>query len=169
MQGLPANHFAWFDLPIRFSLTVADLSTAFRAVQTRVHPDRFAAGSEQEKRVAAQWATGANEAYRVLRDPLQRAIYLCELGGAPISGHHANTLDSGFLIQQMEWREALKSLQGAADEAARERLRQEVIAAEEACQTQCTRWLDANPPQVDQAAPVVQQWMFIRKFLSDLA
>jgi molecular chaperone HscB len=58
-----SDHFHLFQLPVRFALDAGELEEAYRQVQTRVHPDRFAAASGAEKRVAMQWATRANEAF----------------------------------------------------------------------------------------------------------
>jgi len=75
------NHFALFQMPVSFDIDIGQLDAAFRELQGRVHPDRFAAASDAEKRVAMQWATRANEAYQTLKNPLKRAAYLCELNG----------------------------------------------------------------------------------------
>jgi molecular chaperone HscB len=64
------NHFQLFGLPLTFGIDLARLEQGYRDLQSRVHPDRHAAGSEAERRVAMQWATRANEAYRTLRDPV---------------------------------------------------------------------------------------------------
>ena len=58
-----------------------------------------------------QWAVRVNEAWfpSACKDPLRRAAYLCELrGGSPIDGRRQHR-DAGcdFLLQQIEWREAL--------------------------------------------------------------
>jgi len=76
------DHFALFDLPPRFAIDEALLEQAYRRVQAQVHPDRFAAAGAAERRVAMQWATLANEAFRTLRSPLARAAYLCERTGS---------------------------------------------------------------------------------------
>ena len=60
------DHFALFALPARFALDESALERAHKDVQSKVHPDRFAAGSAAERRVAMQWAARANEAYRTL-------------------------------------------------------------------------------------------------------
>ncbi|MFX8879608.1 Fe-S protein assembly co-chaperone HscB, partial [Acinetobacter baumannii] len=73
-----------FGLIPAFALDMAALDTAYRQVQSRVHPDKFANSSDTEKRVAMQWATRANEAYQTLKNPLKRASYLCELNGVDL-------------------------------------------------------------------------------------
>ena len=68
------NHFDLLGLPARYAVDPARLEHGYRELQSQVHPDRFAASTEVERRVAMQWAARANEAYRTLRDPLERAI-----------------------------------------------------------------------------------------------
>src|SRR6187399_2691677 len=79
-MSFASDDFALFDLPRRFALDAADLAARRRALQAEVHPDRFAAGGAAAQRAAMQWAVRVNEAYELLKDPLKRAAYLCELG-----------------------------------------------------------------------------------------
>ena len=109
------NHFELLGLPVGYSLDAERLERRYRELQTRVHPDRHAAGSEPERRVAMQWATRANEAYRTLRDPVARARYLLALKGFD-TGEETNTaMPADFLMQQMEWREAVMEARQARD------------------------------------------------------
>jgi len=101
------NHFDLFQLPARFDLDMGALDAAYRDVQGRVHPDRFVNAGNAEKRVAMQWATRANEAYQTLKNPQKRAQYLCELNGVDLQTDSNTAMPMAFLMQQMEWREAL--------------------------------------------------------------
>ena len=101
------NHFDLFQLPARFALDMGALDAAYRDVQGRVHPDRFVNATDAEKRVAMQWATRANEAYQTLKNPQKRAQYLCELNGVDLQTESNTAMPMDFLMQQMEWREAL--------------------------------------------------------------
>ena len=76
MASLNDSHFDLFHLPAQFALDASALDHAYRTVQAQVHPDRFAAAGDAQKRIAMQWATRTNEAYQTLRDPLKRATYL---------------------------------------------------------------------------------------------
>jgi molecular chaperone HscB len=110
-----ANHFDLFGLPPRYALDASRLERGYRDLQSRVHPDRFAASPEAERRVAMQWAARANEAYRTLRDPIGRARYLLSLKGYD-TGEETNTaMPPDFLMQQMEWREAVAQAREASD------------------------------------------------------
>lgn len=104
------NYFEFFQLPMGFSIDEADLALRHRAIIDKVHPDRFASKSAMEQRLALQWATFANEAFDMLREPINRARYLLLLNAPELVGENIRVnLPQAFLIQQMEWREALEN------------------------------------------------------------
>jgi molecular chaperone HscB len=109
------NHFELLGLPVRYSVDPASLERGYRDLQTRVHPDRFAAATEPERRVAMQWAARANEAYRTLRNPVERARYLLGLKGFDTEEESNTAMPPDFLMQQMEWREAVAEARAARD------------------------------------------------------
>ena len=104
---LDSDDFELFGMDRRFALDPAALDARWRALQTEVHPDKFAAQGAAAQRVAMQWAVRVNEAHQRLKDPLKRAAYLCELNGAAIEAENNTSMPKRFLMQQMEWREAL--------------------------------------------------------------
>src|ERR1700733_11150756 len=116
------NHFDLFHLPQQFAIDAGALDSAYRNVQGQVHPDKFVSASEAEKRVAMQWATRANEAYQTLKNPLKRATYLCELHGVDLQTESNTAMPMAFLMQQMEWREALGEARADKDVDALEAL-----------------------------------------------
>jgi hypothetical protein len=59
-----------------FDLDLSRLEQQYKALQRRLHPDKFATGSPQEQEYAAQQATAINQAYDVLKRPLRRASYI---------------------------------------------------------------------------------------------
>ncbi|WP_423196604.1 MULTISPECIES: Fe-S protein assembly co-chaperone HscB [unclassified Cupriavidus] len=109
------DYFTLFGLPARYEVDEAALDAAYRTVQSQAHPDRFANAGDAERRVAMQWAARANEAYRTLRQPLKRAIYLLHLRGVDIEAESNTAMAPDFLMQQMEWREALQDAVEARD------------------------------------------------------
>jgi molecular chaperone HscB len=163
-MSLP-DHFELFGLPPRFAIDVDALERAYKEVQAHVHPDRFASGTAAERRVAMQWATRANEAYTTLRSPQKRAAYLVERAGVPIHAETNTAMPPAFLMQQMEWREALDDARGDADalDALRRMMneeREELLAALE-------RAIDETRDYA-QAAAHVRQLMFIDRFASEI-
>lgn len=156
------NHFELFHLPQRFAVDPAALDQAYREVQGKVHPDRFVNATDAEKRVAMQWATRANEAYQTLKNPFKRAAYLCELNGIDLQVESNTAMPRDFLIQQMEWREALEDAKAGEDLAALETLETELRAVRKAKVECIGELLDAH--DFEQAAHGVRQLMFLEKF-----
>jgi molecular chaperone HscB len=116
------NHFALFGLPQCFRLDREALDQAWRAVAAEVHPDRFAHAGEAEKRVALMLSTQVNEAYRTLKSPLARARYLLSLRDVDTQEESNTSMPADFLMNQIEWREAIEDARHAADTEALEQL-----------------------------------------------
>ncbi len=161
------NHFELFHLPQQFAVDLKALDQAYRDVQNQVHPDKFARSPDAEKRVAMQWATRANEAYQTLRSPLRRATYLCELNGVDLETESNTAMAPAFLMQQMEWREALDDARAAKDVNALAALDSELAGTRREQLAQIGAALDAQ--QYDKAALGVRQLMFLEKFGDEVA
>ena len=106
-MNLQSTDFELFGIPAQFAQDRATLDAKWKDLQREAHPDKFAAQGVAAQRVAMQWSVRINEAYARLKDPLKRASYLCELNGAPINAENNTAMPADFLMQQMEWREAL--------------------------------------------------------------
>ena len=106
-MNLQANDFELFGLAQRFSQDRAAIDARWKELQKEAHPDKFAAQGASAQRVAMQWSVRINEAYQRLKDPLKRASYLCELNGAHVNAENNTAMPAEFLMQQIEWREAL--------------------------------------------------------------
>jgi molecular chaperone HscB len=109
------NHFELFGLPASFAVEADKLSERYRALQQTLHPDRFAAASDQEKRLSMQASILINEAYRTLKDPLSRAKYLLALHTGEVGSENETTRDMAFLMEQMDLREALAAAKRKPD------------------------------------------------------
>ncbi|HEU5434882.1 MAG TPA: Fe-S protein assembly co-chaperone HscB [Telluria sp.] len=160
------NHFELFHLPARFDVDPAALDSAYRDVQGQVHPDRFVNAGDAEKRVAMQWATRANEAYQTLKNPQKRARYLVELHGVDLQTESNTAMPMDFLMQQMEWREALGEARAARDEAALESLDAQVKTLRKSQLAEAGRQLDAQ--DFAAAGQTVRALMFLDKFGEEL-
>lgn len=161
---LDSDDFELFGLPRRYAIALSDLEARWKALQAEVHPDRYARDGAAAQRAAMQWAVRINEAYRRLRDPLQRAAYLCELQGAPIEAQSNTAMPASFLMQQMAWREALDE---ADDAAAVQALDAEVAEAQRALQHELHVLLDERG-DAHAAAARVRALMFVTRFREDV-
>ena len=157
---LDSDDFELFGLPRRFAVDRTELDARWRALQAEVHPDRFAAEGAVGQRVAMQWAVRANEAYARLKDPVQRAAYLCELHGHPIRAEDNTAMPADFLHQQLEWREALDEA-GSAD--AVEALAAEVSGHRRQALEHIRQTID-DEGDMAAAASQVRALMFIERF-----
>ena len=117
-----ADHFSLFGLNRAFRLDLSDLDSRYRDIQAQVHPDRFVNAGDAERRLSMQWATHANEAYQTLKKPLERAKYLLHLAGHDIQAESNTAMPADFLIEQMEWREAVMEARDGGDHHELERL-----------------------------------------------
>jgi molecular chaperone HscB len=161
---LDSDDFELFGLPRRHALERAELDARWKALQGAAHPDRHAAAGDAAQRVAMQWAVRVNEAHARLKDPLQRAAYLCELQGAKIDAENNTAMPADFLMHQMQWREALDE---AGDAAAVEALNDEVLAYRSESLDALTRTLDERQDW-PAAAQQVRALMFVERFAQDL-
>ena len=163
-MNLQSNDFELFGVAEQFVQDAGQLAERWKLLQKEAHPDRFAAQGAAAQRVAMQWSVRINEAYQRLKDPLKRAAYLCELHGAPIRAEDNTAMPAAFLMQQMEWREAL------AD--ARTLAQVEALAADVASHRQ--RDLEALRVLVDErgdmaaAAQQLRALMFVERFAADV-
>ena len=122
------NHFELLGLAACYAVPADALDRSYREIQARVHPDRFVAASEAERRAAMQLATRVNEAYQTLKRPLTRAIYLLELEGIEVLSETATAMEPAFLMRQLEWRENIEDARAARNAARLESLRAELEA-----------------------------------------
>ncbi len=109
------NYFQLFELPQQFELDREVLGSRYRQLQQQLHPDRYAHTGDHQQRVAVQYSSLVNQAFQTLSRPLPRALYLLELAGMSGEQVAAEPVDGGFLIEQMELREKLESIEGLVD------------------------------------------------------
>lgn len=106
-MNLQSNDFELFGLTQKFRQDRVAIDARWKELQREAHPDKFAAQGASAQRIAMQWSVRINEAYQRLKDPLKRAAYLCELNGAAVNAENNTAMPAQFLMQQIEWREAL--------------------------------------------------------------
>ncbi|MCE2680658.1 MAG: Fe-S protein assembly co-chaperone HscB [Burkholderiales bacterium] len=164
MISLSDSYYQLFNLPVAFEVATDVLQATFLRLQAQVHPDRYTSGSDTEKRLAMQWATHVNQAYRTLKEPVTRAAYWCELQGQAVNAEYNTAMSPKFLMQQMEWRE---SLGDAESLAALESLQKEVSACRKQTLGKLAQVIDVEHNPVG-AAELTRQMMFVEKFQKEL-
>lgn len=162
-----ADHFSLFDLPPTFRLDLALLDRRYLEMQSKVHPDRFASAGEAEKRLSLQWATRVNEAYQTLRKPLARARYLLHLAEYDLGSENNALMPADFLVEQMEWREAVAEARAAGEHHELERLHHRLQREMRERHEEIAVLLD-DRHDLEQAADRVRRLMFLEKLLADI-
>jgi len=84
------DYFSVFGLTPRLNIDLSALEQEFHRLSRRLHPDRFARASENEKEWSLADTALLNDAYRTLKDPLRRTEYLLKLQGAEIGASAAD-------------------------------------------------------------------------------
>jgi molecular chaperone HscB len=158
------NHFDLFGLAPAYALETDALERSYREIQSRVHPDRFAHAGDAERRASLQWTTRVNEAYRILKDPVQRARHLLELHGVDVAFETNTAMPPDFLMQQMELRE---SLEEAKSPAALDEMRQSLHGQRTELEGQIGEAIDAKKDYAG-AAGLVRKLQFLDKLDSEI-
>ena len=161
------NYFELFGLTPAFKLDLSVLETSFRKIQSEVHPDRFVSGTTSEKSHSMQTATLANEAYITLKAPALRAAYLLALQGINATPETNTKMPADFLMQQMEWREALEDAKVEKNIAALENLLAEMQSEVKSLQADLTFHFDEKN-DLAEATEATRKLIFIDKVCADI-
>jgi len=161
------SHFELFGLELGFALDRVALERAYREIQGRIHPDRFAHAGDAERRASLQWTTRVNEAYRVLQNPLERARHLLELNGVDVAFETNTTMPVEFLERQMALREALEAASDARDAAALDALRAELGAERDRVVARLAVRIDGEK-DYDAAASLVRELKFLERLDAEI-
>jgi molecular chaperone HscB len=158
----PQNHFDIFGLPVSFDVETTVLAERYRELQRAVHPDRFANATDRERREAVQRAANINEAFQILKSPLQRARYLLQLKGVDFDDQKDTSFDSSFLMEQIELREALAEVKDDPNALTRlNDLMQDINGRISAMQNDVAAALKGD--DLDQAKTLVHKLQFLHK------
>jgi molecular chaperone HscB len=169
MLDFSKNYFELFSLPENYVIDGGDLTERYRDLQRVVHPDRFASGSDQERRLSMQASTLINEAFQTLKDPMLRARYLLSLHGVEIDAGTKSTQDMEFLMEQMELREELAEARDKPDPFAvvaniMSGIGQRIKMLGEKLTAQ---FESATPEHLEQAKDIVLKMQFLQKLQQD--
>ena len=164
------NHFEIFGLPTDFIIELSALSDRYRQLQKVTHPDRFANGSDQEKRQSMQNSILINEAYQTLKDPVTRAQYLLSLRGVQMDIQKETTKDTMFLMEQMELREMLEQIPSYDDpDTALSEMMENVSQMIKTYIAKMAVTLEGTTAQdMEQAREIVRKLQFLNKLYSEI-
>ncbi len=167
MIDFSQNYFALFGLPPAYQIDSARLEQSFRDIQAQVHPDKFAHAAAAEKRLSMQWATQVNQAYQTLKDPIGRARYLLQLQNIDTQEETNTAMPAGFLMEQMEWREAIAEAQTTGDIVELDRLHAKARKSIAQLQDELGQQLDQHQDYAN-AAESVRKLRFFEKLREEI-
>jgi molecular chaperone HscB len=165
MIDFTRNHFELFGLPATFRIDGAALEARYRELARAVHPDRHA-GDAAAQRAAAQAAARVNEAYRALKDPVERGHYLLALEGVDALAETDTALSRAFLERELERRERAADAQDAGDVAALEAMLGDIRREAGARESALADHLDAH--DLAGARDGVRELKFLQKVAADV-
>jgi molecular chaperone HscB len=115
IQPLPrdTDYFAFFGLPQKLTLDLADLEQRFHSLSWKLHPDNFVRASEDERQLSLDRSSKLNDAYRTLRDPVARVEYLLGLASMRKEGQKKQQAPPELLEEVFELNESLGELRDA--------------------------------------------------------
>jgi molecular chaperone HscB len=159
------NHFELFGLIPAYALDLAHLDSAYRDIQSKVHPDRYANAGDAERRASMQMTTQVNEAYRTLKSPVRRAQYLLELNGVDVGFETNTAMPRDFLMQQMELREKLEAAKNGAD---LDFIARDLAVERREIENQIEERIDGKR-DFAAATDLVRKLMFLERFSEEIA
>lgn len=159
------NFFSLLELPLDFTVDQTQLGHNYREAAKAVHPDRYAAASDQDRRLAVQRSAELNQAYETLKSATQRALYLLNLQ-EPMD-EEATVQDTEFFMQQIQWREELEDLSDSEDLAALEMFKKRLRKLRDELNTEFAAvWQDLSQRQL--AERLVRRMQFLDKVLYEV-
>ena len=82
--AVPTDYFTFFGLPRKLNIDVAELEREFHRLSRKLHPDLYVSSGGPEADWSLEKSSQLNDAYRTLRDPIARTMYLLKLEGVQL-------------------------------------------------------------------------------------
>jgi molecular chaperone HscB len=150
----------------RFDLDLEALAQRHRDVSRALHPDRYVGAPAAERRLALGRAIDANEAYRVLKDPVRRAEALLAQAGVAVGETREPKPPPELLMEMMEVREELAEAKQAKDLARVRALATTMQARKASTEERLGVLLSTSPTD---AVPMLGELRYMRRFLDEVS
>ncbi len=140
MKNLSADYFEFLELPRSAAIDPKDLEKRFYALSRQLHPDLYARRSAEEKAYAQDASALLNDAYRTLKDPIARAMYLLKLEGFEVGEQGSKDVPPELLEEMFELNMMLEEADAAEIAAARARFETMRAAIDAELQERFAAW-----------------------------
>jgi len=163
--SLPRDYFEFFDLPHNLAIDLKDLEKRFYAMSRELHPDRFARRGEAERERALEDSATLNDAYRTLRDPVARALYLLKREGFDIGEQGSKDVPPELLEEMFELNMAIEEADAPQLEASLRRFEKMRDALDSELEARFAEW-DRSPGR--EALSAIRGVLNRRKYITNL-
>jgi molecular chaperone HscB len=117
VKDLRADYFGFLELSPSLAVDPKDLEKRFYALSRQLHPDLYARRSAAERDYAQEASALLNDAYRALKDPITRAMYVLKLEGFEIGEQGSKDVPPELLEEVFELNMALEELKAGDSDA----------------------------------------------------
>lgn len=167
-----SDPFAVLGVDRSFEVDVSDLRKRLLRLSRQLHPDFFAGEDPELRERATRNSAELNAAYPRLEDSVRRAETLVALGGGPDASEERQ-MPQAFLMEVMEWNEALEELRESPDAGDLEGLKNELNDQREQQLEALARGLTPLPPKGADAYRSLRQTLnairYVDRALGELA
>ncbi len=166
------NPFAVLGIPPSYELELKAVEEKVRQLSRALHPDKFISAGASERRVALSKAVEVNEAWRIVRNPIQRAEALFTLGGVAVGETREPAPGQAFLFEVMELREELADAKSNRDAQTLKRLASDVSRRLESTESALAAGFRAahdDSSRLASIVPTLGQMRFWRRFLDEVS
>lgn len=132
------NYFAFFNLPVAFTIDEKLLKEKYYENTRNFHPDQYGQDSEEKQAEMLEFTSLNNAAYKTLKNFNRRVHYILDMHGLVTEGDK-HTLPPDFLMEMMEVNEVLMEMEFEPD-----------VEKLKATQTQITEWENDINTQMQQ-------------------
>ena len=111
------DYFEFLELPRNLAIDAKDLEKRFYALSRQLHPDLFSRKPAREQEYALEASAILNDAYRALKDPVTRALYVLKQEGYDIAEQGTKDVPPELLEEVFEVNMALEELRDGDEDA----------------------------------------------------
>jgi molecular chaperone HscB len=165
------SHFDIFSLPPSVDVDVPALEKKYRELSLLHHPDRAPANDARARRIALEQTTALNDAFKVLKDPIRRAVYLLKLQGIDLDKEHdgaRKTVPMEFLQEILDRREALDALKAKKDVGGAQKMGESMQKELDGALAQAHAALRASPVDTETATEQLVRVRYFQRFLEEV-
>jgi molecular chaperone HscB len=111
------DYYELLGIPRSLNLSLDALQQRYCELSRQLHPDRFMQKPEAERQRALDMSSALNDAYRTLKDPIKRALYLLTLEGFDVGEQRSKDVPPELLEEVFELNMALEEMRSGDDSA----------------------------------------------------